>query len=377
MWFAGGRNCESTILAADPRSDLAVLKLEYDQLGLQPADLVPLKFRTEASPLKKGAFVVSLGNPYAIARDGSASASWGMVSNISRRPAPPEPLLDETALRKETLHHLGTLLQVDARLNLGTSGGALVDLRGELVGISTSLAALKGYEQSVGYAVPIDAMTRRIVGDLCRGYEVEYGFLGLMPENVTADEMRRRAPQLGQVTAAKVVSVIPGSPSAEARLLRDDWVLSVNGERVRNRADLMRLVGQLPPESSVKLQIWRSRAEDELTLTAKLAKWPVFDDEGIIATVLRYPEWRGIEVDYPTGRKKYFDWPHEFNEAVVIVHVTPGSKADAAGLHEGEFITHVDGEAVRTPAEFQKAVTGRQEDVALDLVGKRRVVVKR
>ena len=88
--------------AADPRSDLAVLKLEYAQLGLQPADLQPLKFRAETTPLKKGSFVVSLGNPYPIARDGSASASWGIIANLTRKDGPsldqgnPKPALHQS-----------------------------------------------------------------------------------------------------------------------------------------------------------------------------------------------------------------------------------------------------------------------------------------
>jgi serine protease Do len=377
VWIAGGKSCEARIFAADPRSDLAVLKVDFAQLGLKPADLAPLKLRDAATPLKKGQLVLALGNPYAIARDGSASASWGLISNISRRPAPIESSLDESVMSKETLHHLGTLLQVDTRLNLGTSGGALVNLRGELTGVTTSLAALQGYEKSVGYAVPIDAVTRRIIQDLCLGHEVEYGFLGMSPANVLPEEMQRRAPQLRQASAAKVVSVIPGSPAAEAGLARDDWVVDVNGDSVRNRVDLMRLVGQLPPETAARLRVWRSRERRELTLTVNLGKWPVFDDEGIVATVPRYPDWRGLAVDYPTGRKKYFDWPHEFHEAVVITKIVAGGKAQAAGLYEGEFVARVNGQPVRTPGEFHRAVKGQEGDVTLELVGDRRVVIRR
>lgn len=376
--FPGGRTCELSIIAADPRSDLAVLRIEFGKLNQKPADLQALKLRSDsAPPLKKGQLVLALGNPYAIARDGSASASWGMISNISRRPAPLETLTDESIMRKETLHHLGTLLHVDARLDLGASGGALIDLKGELVGITTSLAALQGYEKSVGYAVPIDNVTRRIINDLTRGHEVEYGFLGMQPDNAYLDELTRRAPDLGRATAAKVASIITGSPVAKAELVRDDIILEVNGTPVRNRIDLMRLVGQLPPDTPTKLRIWRSRSQSELTPTVKLGKWPVFDDEGIIATVPRYPAWRGISIDYATGRKKYFDWPHEFNEAVVITSVAPGSRGQAAGLNEGEFIALVNGRPVVTPGDFEAVVSGLDGDVTLELVGGRRVTVKK
>ena len=80
-----------------------------------------------------------LGNPYAIARDGQASASWGIIANLERK-APPQ--VDEVSANgKGTLHQYGTLIQTDARLNLGTSGGALVNLKGEMIGLTTALAA--------------------------------------------------------------------------------------------------------------------------------------------------------------------------------------------------------------------------------------------
>ncbi|MGE3315784.1 MAG: trypsin-like peptidase domain-containing protein [Planctomycetaceae bacterium] len=375
--FPGGRTCELSIIAADPRSDLAVLKIDFEKLRQKAADLQAIRLRGDAVPLKKGQLVLALGNPYAIARDGSPSASWGMISNISRRPAPLETLADESIMRKETLHHLGTLLHVDARLDLGASGGALIDLKGELAGITTSLAALQGYEKSVGYAIPIDSVMRRIINDLTKGHEVEYGFLGMQPDNAYLDEPARRIPDLGRSTAAKVASIIPGSPAAKAELSREDIILEVNGAPVRNRIDLMRLVGQLPPDTPTKLRVWRSRAQSELTPTVKLGKWPVFDDEGIIATVPRYAAWRGISIDYATGRKKYFDWPHEFNEAVVVTNVAAGSRGRAAGLNEGDFIALVNGRPVGTPGEFEAVVSSLKDEVTLELVGGRRVTVKK
>src|SRR5207342_2000310 len=103
------------------------------------------------------------GNPYAIARDGQVSASWGIVANLSRKAG---PIPDETSpagVRNTSLHHYGTLIQTDAKLNLGTSGGALLNLKGEMVGLTTSLAAAVGYEQAAGFALPVDDAFRRAV----------------------------------------------------------------------------------------------------------------------------------------------------------------------------------------------------------------------
>jgi serine protease Do len=194
----GRQICDAKILAADPRSDLAVLRLDLTGTKLTRDDLKPLKLVEPSAP-RKGQFVISLGNPYAIARDGSASASWGIISNISRFPARIDSDKSDVppARREKSIHQLGTLLHIDTRLNLGGSGGALLNLRGELIGLTTSLAAIEGYEKSVGFAIPIDANLRRVVESLSKGLEVEYGFLGLQPDDVLLAVLRDLPPPRG------------------------------------------------------------------------------------------------------------------------------------------------------------------------------------
>ena len=162
------------VKGADPRSDLAVLSI--DAAGLVPIAL------GDATTLRKGQFVITLGNPYAIARDGQASAGWGIVANLARK-APPSPEDSEPSAQR-TLHHFGTLIQTDAKLNIGASGGPLLNLKGEMVGLCVALAALAGYETSAGYAIPVDATFRRVLDTLKQGREVEYGFLGIQPANL-------------------------------------------------------------------------------------------------------------------------------------------------------------------------------------------------
>src|SRR5262249_22946371 len=132
------------IKAADPRSDLAVLSIKA-----RDGELEPIKFG-DAAGLKKGQIVLALGNPYGIARDGQVSASWGIISNLSRKDGP-WTTDRETRNSKPTLHHYGSLIQTDVKLNLGTSGGALVNLKGEMIGLTVSLAAGLGYEQAAGF----------------------------------------------------------------------------------------------------------------------------------------------------------------------------------------------------------------------------------
>ena len=347
-----------SIIAADPRSDLAVLNIDYNALGLKPSDLKPIPLG-DATGIRKGKLVLALGNPYAIGRDGSASASWGIISNIARRPAPIGPLRDSESLKKETLHHYGTLLHVDTRLNLGTSGGALLNLKGELIGITTSLAALEGYEKSVGYAVPIDAATRRIIETLAKGHEVGYGFLGVSLEDALPTNFPNTRQGYQQRSGARIRNVFGDSPASLGGLAPGDIVLKVNGKETRDQYDLMLEIGNLAPESTASLTIWRpgSQFQATSTLSVTLAKWPVRDDQGIIASSPRYPAWRGLSVDYPTGRSKYFPTsPQRFHRAVLITKVQPQSGSELAKLQPGEYISHVNQTPVKTPAEFHAAV---------------------
>ncbi len=377
--FTNRRGCYGSIVAADPRSDLAVLKVDYGELGVRPAHLKPIRLADNPS-LRKGTLVLSLGNPYAIARDGSASATWGMISNVGRRPVLPGSPNDPETFSNLTMHHFGTLLQIDNRLDVGTSGGAVVDLRGDLVGITTSLAALDGYEKSVGFAVPTNAATRRIIDALVRGFEVEYGFLGIEPIDLSPREMRdlasRFGVEFGQPSAVRVMKVIPGGPADRGGVLDRDVILDIDGQRVFGRYDLMRLVGEQGPESKVQLHVWRPGEQRELHVQAELGKWPVHDDEAIIATARRYPVWRGISVDYPTGRFKFQQFSFRYEQAVLVTHVEAQSEAQTADVREGEFISHVNDRPVKTPAEFHRAVRDTAGGVKLTLVGRAPVVVR-
>ena len=336
------------IKAADPRSDLAVLAIEAD-------DLVPIRLG-DAGKLRRGQFVVAMGNPYAVARDGQASASWGIVANLNRKATPVPTEADSTG--KTTLHHFGTLIQTDAKLNLGTSGGALLDLQGRMVGLTTSLAAVSGYETAAGYAYPVDAMFRRVVDTLKRGREVEYGFLGIEPANLSVAEIRKG------LQGIRVERIEPGARAETFGLKIDDIVTAVNGVPIHCADDLVREVGQLPVEATAKLDVLRG--DRQRTIEVKLSKYPV---RGTKIVTDPKPPWRGVHVDYTTAvvdpeiRKaagmKFFD------DRVVVTDVENDSPGWNAGLRPGSLVTHVGRRAVRTPAEFTDAVGGARGDVRL------------
>lgn len=366
---------QGTLYNQDERSDLAILKLDIESVGLT-AEQVPTFAMGEAEKLRKGSIVIGLGNPYAIARDGSASASLGLISNISRRPSEGENR-PHSGEESGTIFEYGALLHVDLRLQLGTSGAAIVNPEGQLVGLATSLAALRGYESSVGFAVPFDAEVRRIVKSLLDGNEVEYGFLGVFPGDAMLSGQRDTNGEWLPVSAAKLLNIGRESPADQGGLVRGDCVLAVNGLPISGSADLMLKIGLLGPGATVKLDVWRPSRSERLTKEVRLGKWPVYDDTSIIAPVPRHPAWRGLTVDYATARRRFMP-SHmlgRYHRAVVVTQVEEGGQASQAGLQVGDLIAQVAGQPVQTPKEFATAVLGVPAAVELTLHDGRQVSV--
>ena len=194
VWLPGSRRFTAQVKAADPWFDLAVLEVAA-------TDLTPLPLGA-AEQLHKGDFVIALGNPYAIVRDGSVSASWGLISN---RRAKPVRANESAVPRTETLHQHGGLIETDARLKLGTSGGPLINLQGEMVGLLTNAAAIFGYDVAASYAIPVDAGLRRVLDQLKAGQEAEYGFLGIQVDPLAADTSGAAPPgvRVSQIVARR------------------------------------------------------------------------------------------------------------------------------------------------------------------------------
>jgi serine protease Do len=327
------------IHAADARADLAVLRLIQ-----VPAGLVALRPGHPPPSVKKGTMVLSLANPYAAGFiDGSPSASWGIISNIRRR----APAGGNEQDRVKTLHHYGTLLQTDARLNLGCSGGALVDLNGRLVGLTTSLAAVNGSETAGGYAVPMDAALSRVVRTLVRGEEVEYGFLGVGFDDTVLGTGS------GATPGVRLRRVTLNSPGDKAGLQVGDMVLEVNGTEVRDLDDLFLAIGSLMAGDEVRV-VAETLNRGRRTITARLAK--LHHGLPLIAS-RRPPAVYGLRVDWP----RLVELPNRESslpEGVVVREVLPNTPADRAGLRPGDVIEAVNGESVDSPAGFAGKVKG-------------------
>jgi len=338
------RGSYADILAADGRSDLAVLKMLNP-----PPDLKALK-PGDGGKVRKGDWAIVLSNPFATGfRDGSPSASWGIVSNVRRR----IPGSSDEVKRVKPLAQYATLIQTDARLNLGSSGGALLNIEGELVGLTSSLAALTGGETAGGYAIPFDVNVRKMIEILKRGEEVEYGFLG-----VTVSPEGRMHPR-----GVVVGDVAPGLPAIRAGMRTDDVVTSINGHPIREQEDLFLNVSAALAGSEVEIEI--IRAGMPRTFKVRLAKSS--HGEPIIASSRPGPVF-GLRVDFTSTLTLDGNPP----EGVLIrSDLDAGSPAEKQLKEWADrsrlIIVAIDGQPVPTPSEFYKLAAGKKS-ITLDIV---------
>lgn len=376
------------IYAADPRSDLAVITIsDNDPMPLKLSELKPIKLG-DGSKLKKGQLVIALGNPYGSARDGSASASWGMISNLTQRPAIPRLQADRLL---STLRDLGDLIQVDTRLNIGTSGGALINLKGEMIGLTTSLAALAGFEKSSGFAAPVDAGMLRAIQSLKEGKEVEYGFLGVSFQGRHQNLIlahRRFSDAINIPDGITEFLVLPGGPADVGGVRDDEMIISINGEKIHGQEDLTREINKHGPDARVRLTVWGRTGSGTTGDSAygtsirevTLAKWGAYDEDSIIATNYRYPPWRGLVVDYSTARNKHNgdikqQKESAFPKGVLVLKLLPPMDANQTDIVEGNRILRVNGTPVATPHDFLRVVRDLKGNVTLHLNNGKQVTI--
>ncbi|MBY0587424.1 PDZ domain-containing protein, partial [bacterium] len=347
----------ATIFAADPRSDLAVLKV----VSQTPLELTPVKI-ADGSTLFPGQFVLALGNPFGVAApDGSLSASWGIISNIRRRPA--EPAYGES--RQSIIYQGRTLVQTDARLNTGSSGSALINVRGELVGIGMALSAAVGFEAPGGFAQPTDSLTRRVLDTLAEGREVEYGFIGISFEPT----VRMTADGQGRGRGVEVIKVQLAS-ALQAGLVPGDVVVEVDGKPVGDLHDLILAVGSLPAGTKLRTKVLRGNAQKEIILP--LGKYPLKEDP--IVTNKR-PDWNGIRVDYISTMIDAIGGRFALEEnatppyGVVVREVISQSVAAQKGIQPRQVILEINGQKIFDPDDFDRMLSSLEGPVRLKFEG--------
>lgn len=317
LW--NGKECPAKVIGKDPDTDLAVVKIE-------PESDLPVARLGDSDKLKVGQFAIAVGSP----RGFEGSFSFGHISALGREE------LSLPGLRFQNF------VQTDAAINLGNSGGPLCDLDGEVIGIN--IAIVYG-ANSLGFAIPINT-AKEIVPALIANGKVTRGYLGVGITNVRPF---MEAVALPDENGAFVKNVQPGTPAERAGLKPYDVIRKVNGEPVRNAADLVRRISGLTPGADAKLEVWRDK--NTIEVGVKLDEYA-----GNLKEAVRGKEVLGLHVQNLSPEiSERLKLKPEIT-GVIVSEVERGSAAEDGGLAPGDVISEVAQKKVANTDDFYRAV---------------------
>ena len=330
------REFSGTVVGLDPQTDLAVIKLEADNLPFVPWG--------DSSSLQVGEYVLAVGNPFGL----NSTVTLGIVSALGRGGM--------------GITQYEDFIQTDAAINPGNSGGALVNTRGELVGINTAIFSRSGGYQGVGFAVPTK-LAKPIYTSLVKTGSVVRGFLGVGIQALTSD--LANSFNLDKAQGALVTNVMPGSPADQAGIQRGDVIVEYEGQIVEDPRMLQGQVVGTVVGSQISLVVMREgqkvtlrpviREQNEPT---KVARAHSMKHDGPLA---------GVAVQDLDSRMAQQLGITEEVSGVVVMEVTPGSYADRAGLVQGDVISEINRTAVRSEKDFVRVVSNleKQKDAVV------------
>jgi serine protease Do len=333
-----GRTFTADVVGSDQATDLAVLKIEGTDLKTLPLG--------DSDAVRVGDVVLALGNPMGLGQ----TVTMGIVSAKGR----------STGLGQGSFEDF---IQTDAPINRGNSGGALVNTRGELIGINSQILSPSGGNIGIGFAIPAN-MASNVMTQLIDHGTVRRGMLGVTIQPVTSDIARSLG--LDQVAGALVSSVQPGSPAEKGGVRRGDVVTAIDGQPVRDSNVLRNQIAQTQPGSEVALTVVRDGRERQVTV--KLAE---------LETADAAPEGRRNGTDDATGygmsvepltAERARQLGVDVSTGVVVTGVEPAGRAATAGLRVGDVIEEVDGTAVGSLNALRNALRQAGDRPALLLV---------
>ena len=322
----------ATVVGSDPRRDLAVIRIDAKDL--------PVAKLGDAAALRRGQFVIALGSPFGFGRDGQASLSFGVVSGTGR--AIP-------GIGRELDRYYGNLIQTDAAVNPGNSGGPLVNLDGEVVGVNAVISSQSGTSDGVGFAVPISASTRAIIERLKRGEEIVYGYVGVLIQEVGDEEAKDSGAEPG--AGAYVGEVLPDGPGAKAGLKEGDVVVGIGKEIVRDPDDVIQRVQVMPVGEKVDLDIIRKGKRQRVTV--EVGRRPV--PQEVLAARSAGPWWRGMRVETLSAELRDQIGLETGQQGVFVREVRDGSPASEAGIAPGMVIDRLGETKVASAGDFAVA----------------------
>jgi serine protease Do len=327
--LSDGRKFEGEVVGTDERSDLAVIRIEGE--GLPSAKL------GDSSAVKIGQWSIAIGNPFGfIVKNPQPTVTVGVISAVHRSIAP-------AAAHEGRVY--GDLIQTDAAINVGNSGGPLVNLQGEVIGINTLIFTTSGGSQGVGFAVPINR-AKAALDYMIRGEAVPYGWLGVWIQPLT--ESIAQALGLAEPDGAIVFKLVPDGPAARGGLRQGDIVLTLNGEKITDPQDLTDKVTQSKIGEKVLLDVLRFeqglqvvKMKLEVIIGNSLGTQPKEAPPAATAVDGTRDALRGLVVK-------------NAQDGVEVTKVVPGSVAARSGLRPGDIIEEIARQPVENAAHFRK-----------------------
>lgn len=324
---------KARVVGTDAKTDIAVLKIEAGS-NLEPITI------GDSDKVQVGDYVLAVGNPFGVGK----TVTMGIVSAKGRANLGIEDYED--------------FIQTDASINPGNSGGALVNDRGELIGINTAILA-NGSEgnQGIGFAVPV-SVARNVMDQIIHNGKVTRAYLGVMAQEVTP--AIAQAFHEPEVTGALVGDVTADSPAAKAGVEKGDIILALNGKPVTSSAELRMHVSLMAPGTTVSVKVFRNGAEKTVPVT--LAEMPNETAKNERPDNSNQQDaLEGITVENVNARTaRQLNLPATAS-GVVVTGIDPNSKAAESGLQRGDVIQEVNHKPVRNTSDFEAAMKNAKD----------------
>jgi serine protease Do len=320
-----GRELEAKLVGSDPKSDLAVLRVDAK-------DLPVIQF-ADSSKIRIGDLVLAIGNPFGLGQ----TVTMGIISAVGRA--------------NMGITDYEDFIQTDAAINPGNSGGALVTMDGSLVGINSAILSRSGGYQGIGFAIPSN-MVQQVKDSILKYGKVIRGWLGVAIQDITEDLSKTL--NVAAHSGVLVSDVTAGGPAAQAGLARGDVITAIDGAKIHDSAHLRNVIALAGKGKQVRIDVKRAGADQSFTVT--LGEQPA---EGSPASGTEQPESGGLfagvsvrELDAQTRGRLHI--APELR-GVLVAGVAPESPAAEMGLQPDDVILEVNRVPTPSVAEFRKA----------------------
>ena len=319
-----GRTFKARLIGSDPGTDIALVQIKAQDLAQVPLG--------DSDTLKVGDFVLAIGNPFGLGQ----TVTSGIVSALGRSTVGAEKYED--------------FIQTDASINPGNSGGALVNSKGELMGINTAIIAPGGGNVGIGFAVPVN-MARAVMRQLIKYGEVRRGRIGIEIQTLTKDIAE--ALGLKTTNGAVINRVVKGAPADKAGLKAGDIITSINGRPVSDADDVRNRVGLMERGARIEVGIVRDGVARTVTVTIGKVQETARVDGRAIAQ-LKGATFSNLPADHPARGKV---------KGVLVERVERASPAAALGLRAGDIITAVNRQPVSSVGDLERIAKASKDGV--------------